>query len=178
MRKLPDEADPRENLSGRGAIAKMAQIATAARICLFGTHAGRTLVVRPMAVQGVDGKGNVWFLSGRSSAKNRQIARNSRVQLIFANVGKAQYLNLHGVASVHDDAKTRRAHWTPLAKTWFHEGVDDPETTVVKVRIEGGYYWDTEHGKTVAFLKTAVGAVTGRTFDDSVEGSVKPARKR
>lgn len=178
MKKLPDEADPRENLTGAGAIKKMKEIAEAARVCLFGTRAGKTLAVRPMAVQGVDAKGNVWLLSGRSSAKNRQIGRNPRVQLLFANVGKAQYLNLHGVASIHDDPKTRRAHWTPLAKTWFHDGVDDPETTVIKVRIESGYYWDTEHGKTVAMLQMAVGAVTGRTFDDSVEGVVKPARRR
>jgi general stress protein 26 len=178
MRKLPDEKDPRDNLTGGGAIKKMQAIAETARVCLFGTHSGKTLAVRPMAVQGVDSKGNVWFLSGRTSAKNRQIARNPRVQLLFINADNAQYLNLHGVASIHDDSRTRRAHWTPLAKTWFHEGVDDPETTVIKVRIESGYYWDTEHGKTFAMLQMAVGAVTGRTFDDSVEGVVKPARRR
>ena len=176
MQKLPDEKDPRRNLSSRAAVKKIAELAKNARVCLFGTHAGRTLAVRPMAVQDVDSQGNVWLLSGRSSAKNRQISRNPRVQLLFSNVGKAQYLNLHGVASIHDDRATRKAHWTPLAKTWFHEGVDDPETTVIKVRLESGYYWDTKHGKTVALLEMAVGAMTGRTFDDSVEGTVKPTR--
>jgi general stress protein 26 len=179
MKKLPDEKDPRENLSSRRATAKIQELAKAARICLFGTHAGKTLAVRPMALQDVDAKGNLWFLSGRTSAKNRQIARNPRVQLLFANVGEAQYLNLHGTASIIEDRAVVKEHWTPIAKTWFHEGVDDPETTVIKVRTESGYYWDTEHGKAVSMLSIALGALTGKTLDDSVEGSVRttPPRK-
>ena len=178
MRKLPDEADPRENLSSRSAAEKIRKLATAARVCLFGTHRAKALAVRPMAVQDVDAQGNVWFLSGKSSAKNAQIARNPNVQLLFANVGDSAYLNLHGTASISEDRKLIKAHWTPLAKTWFHDGVDDPETTVVKVKVESGYYWDTEHGKTVALLSMALGAITGKTLDDSVEGTVKPRAKR
>ena len=174
MQKLPDEADPRENLTGAKATAKIAKLAKSARVCLFGTKAANGLAVRPRAVQDVDKQGNVWFLSGRSSAKNRQIARNPRVQLLFANVGDSEYLNLHGVASISQDRELIKAHWTPIAKTWFHEGIDDPEATVVKVRIESGYYWNTEHGKTVALLSIALGALTGKTLDDSVEGTVKP----
>lgn len=178
MKKLPDEADPRENLSSLSAVRKIQKIATAARVCFFGTRHGAALSVRPMAVQDVDAQGNVWFLSGKSSAKNAEIARNPRVQLLFANVGKSEYLNLHGTATISQDRELIKAHWTPIAKTWFHDGIDDPEATVVKVSVESGYYWNTEHGKTVSLLSVALGALTGKTLDDSVEGSVKPKKKR
>jgi general stress protein 26 len=174
MQKISDERDPRRPLSNVRAIAKIRELATSARVCFFGTQAGRTLAVRPMAVQDVDAQGNVWFLSGRSSAKNRQIARHPRVQLLFANVGDSEYLNLHGVASISADRDVVKEHWTPLAKTWFHHGVHDPEATAIKVRIDSGYYWDTRRGKTVSLLHMAVGALTGRTFDDSLEGAVRP----
>lgn len=174
MQKISDEKDPRHPLSNVRAIEKMRELATSARVCFFGTQAGKTLAVRPMAVQDVDAQGNVWFLSGRSSAKNRQIARHPRVQLLFANVGDSEYLNLHGVASISADRAVVKQHWTPLAKTWFHQGVNDPEATAIKVRIESGYYWETRHGKTVSLLHMAVGALTGRTFDDSLEGAVRP----
>jgi hypothetical protein len=51
--------------------------------------------------------------------------------------------------------------------------VDDPDLTVIQVAPSGGYYWDTKHGKAVAALKIMIGAMTGKTIDDSVEGTVR-----
>ena len=45
---------------------------------------------------------------------------------------------------------------------------------ILEVRPQGGYYWDTKHGKVVSFLKIAAGALTGKTLDDSIEGHVNP----
>lgn len=162
------------SLSGTQAVTEIKKIADAARICLFGTlpdHA--PLTVRPMAVQSVDEAGNLWFLSSRVSHTNRHIAEDSRVQLLFANPGKSEYMTLNGVATISDDRALREQHWTPIAKTWFNEGVDDPDLTVVKVEAHDGYYWDTKHGKTVSFLKIAAGMISGKTIDDSIEGKVR-----
>jgi general stress protein 26 len=164
-----------ENLAGTAAAQKIREIAKAARICLFGTSPGNhPLDVVPMAVQDVDDAGNLYFLSGRSSEKNRHIAEDARVQLLFANVGDSDYLSLHGLATITDSRAEREKYWTPIAKTWFHGGVDDPEVTVIKVEPAQGYYWDTAHGKAVAMVKTAFGALSGKTTDDSVEGKLHP----
>lgn len=169
------EEDPIENLSHAPAIKKIRELAKSARICLFGTAPDTfPLSVRPMAVQDVDEAGNLWFLSVRSSLKNRHIAQDARVQLFFANTGDSEYLSLQGVATIGDSRALREKYWTPIAKTWIHEGVDDPELTVIKVAVRDGYYWETEHGKAVALMKIAVGAMTGKTMDDSVEGKVRP----
>ncbi len=167
--------DHTEHLSGTAAAEKIAKLAKSARICLFGTYSGQLpLTVRPMALQDVDAAGNVWFLSGRSSHKNQHIATNPFVQLFFANTGSSEYLTLHGKATISDDRALREKYWTPLAKAWFHEGVDDPEVTVIRVTPESGYYWDTEHGKAVSLLQTAIGALTGKTIDGSLEGTIRP----
>lgn len=177
MPKHPDPAHdkPVENLSRTAALKKIRELATSARICLFGTLPGKhPFSVRPMAVQEIDRTGNFWFLSMRSSWKNRHITKDPRVQLFFANPGDSEYLNIHGRATISDSRALRQKHWTPIAKAWIHGGVDDPELTVIKVSIVGGYYWDTEHGKAIALMKTAVGAMIGKTMDDSVEGKVRP----
>lgn len=167
--------DPIENLTHGPAIEKIRELAKSARICLFGTLPDKfPFSVRPMAVQEVDDAGNLWFLSGRSSVKNQHLARDPRVQLYFSNAGDSEYLSLHGVAIVSDDRALREKYWTPIAKAWIHDGVDDPELTVIKVAVQDGYYWDTEHGKAVALMKIAAGALTGKTMDDSVEGRVRP----
>ena len=51
--------------------------------------------------------------------------------------------------------------------------MDDPDLTVIQVIPTEGYYWDTKHGKAIATLKIAGGAVTGKTIADSIEGSVR-----
>ncbi len=170
-----DSEDPIEHLDGTHAAEKIREIAKAARICFFGTAPGEIpLDVRPMAVQEVDAAGSLWFLSGRSTAKNRHIARDPRVQLLFGNPGASQYLTVNGRATISDDRAVREKYWTPIAKTWFPGGVDDPELTVIRVEPDAGYYWDTVHGKAVSMLKSAMGAVTGHRSDDSVEGKVRP----
>jgi hypothetical protein len=36
------------------------------------------------------------------------------------------------------------------------------------------YYWDNKHGSAVAGVKMLVGAVVGKTLDDSIEGKLAP----
>ena len=64
------------------------------------------------------------------------------------------------------------ALWQPFIKTWFTEGRDDPRITVIMFVPREGYYWDTKHGNAVAFVKMALGAVIGKTLDDSIEGKI------
>lgn len=163
-----------ESVSGSKAVEKIRSVAKAAGTCLFGTAVSRTpLTVRPMAVQTVDDGGNLWFLSSRGSHTNQHIAEDPRVQLLFANPGAYEFLTLQGTATVSDDPALKKQHWTPIAKTWFNEGVNDPELTIIKVEPHDGYYWDTKHGKMVAFLKIAAGAISGKTIDDSIEGEIR-----
>lgn len=162
------------SLSGSQAAEKIKLLAEEARYCLFGTDLTHAPVaVRPMTVQSVDEAGNLWFLSGRHTHTNQHIAISPEVQLFFANPGKQEFLTVDGQATIADDRSTKEAHWTPFAKTWFNGGVDDPDLTVIKVEPRDGYYWDTKHGKTVALAKSAVGAVIGKTTDDSIEGKVR-----
>jgi general stress protein 26 len=173
MNAATDQAE--ENLTQESAIGKIRELGNAARVCLFGTSAGNfPLTVRPMGVADIDAAGVLWFLSGRSSMKNWHIAHDPRVQLFFSNPSTAQYLSLTGAATISDDQPLREKYWTPLARAWFAGGVDDPELTVIRVRPESGYYWDTEHGKTVALLKIALAAVTGHPVSEGAHGTVKP----
>jgi hypothetical protein len=50
--------------------------------------------------------------------------------------------------------------------------VDDPRITVIKVTPTEGYYWDNKHGNAVAGAKMMIGAMIGKTLDDSIEGKL------
>lgn len=114
-----------------------------------------------------------WFLSAADSHKNEEIAIDIDVQLLFQGSAYSDFLTLYGRASISRDKNKIKELWQPILKTWFTEGQNDPRITVIKVEPVDGYYWDTKHNMMVGAVKRMVGAVIGKTLDDSIEGTVK-----
>jgi general stress protein 26 len=155
-------------------IKKMKELAESARICHFVTALEeKPLNSRPMATQEVDDEGNFWFLSKESSHKNSEIDDDPEVQLFYSNTGSSEYLTVFGYAEIIKDRAKLEELWSPFAKTWFTEGKDDPEISIIRVRPVDAYYWDTKNNKLVSLLKIATGAVTGKTMDDGIEGEIR-----
>lgn len=161
-----------KNLVSREAIAKIKDIADGqiAMLCTFNTD--HSMDARPMATQTVDADGTIWFFASKDNAEITQIMSNPEVQLIYSNPSKNEYLSLEATASITRDQRKIDELWSPLAKTWFHEGKDDPKLVLITVTVNGGKYWDTKHGKMVSIAKIAIGAVTGKTMDDGIQGSL------
>ena len=70
-----------KNLTATDAVEKIREIAKDANICMFVTDLSNLpLAGRPMATQEVDEEGNIWFMSDRNSNKNKEIAKDDKVQ--------------------------------------------------------------------------------------------------
>jgi general stress protein 26 len=162
-----------ENLTSQEAIDKIKELAKAADICLFTTDLTTLpLMTRPMSVSEVDDAGNLWFMSRKDSDKNRDIEEDDRVQLFFSNKGSYEFLSIYGRAIIVQDTEKAKELWTPIAKTWFNGGVEDPELTLIRVHPEDAYYWDTKHNKAVTLLSYLAGAITGKELDNGVQGKI------
>lgn len=172
-RNQPEEN--REDLRGPEAIARIREIVERAESCFFCTAVamGSSSGARPMNVREVDAEGNLWFLSASDSHKNDELARDASVKLYFQGSPHSDFLQLSGRATVSTDRSRIEKLWSPVLKTWFTEGIEDPRITVICVTPSHGYYWDTKHGGAVAGIKMLVGAAIGRTLDDSIEGTLK-----
>jgi len=162
----------RRDLSGIDAAKRVKDMADDAETCFFVTASstGETNGVRPMSIRQADDAGNLWFLSASDSHKNAELASNPAVKLYFQVGAHAGFLELEGRAEVLQDRSKIHELWNPLLKTWFTEGEDDPRVTVIRFVPQSGYYWDNKHGSVVAGAKVAVGALIGKTLDDSIEG--------
>lgn len=167
--------DNHKNLFGSEAVKKIQELAEKGSTCFFCTdiQSGGPFATRPMSVQEVDDDGNFWFMSAVDSDKNVEIAGNASVQMLFQGSKYSDFLNVYGKAEITTDKARIDELWEPLMKAWFTEGKDDPRITVIKVKPTSGYYWDTKHGQAVALFKTALGAIMGKTMDDSIEGNIK-----
>lgn len=163
-----------EDLDSSAALDKMKVLVEKIKTCFFCTQplGIASIPTRPMSVQKVDGQGTIWFLSASDSKKNQEIGIDPHVYLFFQGSSYSDFIVLHGDASISQDKEKIRELWEPILKTWFTEGVDDPRITVIAVYPVNGYYWDTKHGKLVAFAKQIAGAIMGKTLDDSIEGKL------
>lgn len=169
-----DEENNIKNLSGSEAIKKLKEIAEAAKICMFVTHNGTMpLPTRPMALQGVDDNGTLYFFSAANSEKNEEIKQDAGVQLFFENTGKSEYLSIYGKATISKDRNKIKELWSVWAKAWFKDGPEDPKLSLIAVQPIESQYWGTKHNKMVQLFKIAASIVRGKVMDDGVEGKLK-----
>jgi general stress protein 26 len=165
-----------KDLTANDAVEKIREIAKDANICMFVTNLSKApLAGRPMATQEVDDEGSIWFMSDRNSDKDRDIAKDDRVQLFYSNTGNYEYLSIYGRAEIVNNRSKIEELWTQMAKTWFKEGKDDPNISLIKVTPEDAYYWDTKNNKMVSLIKFAMGAIGITPKDDGgIEGNLRP----
>lgn len=162
-----------KDLSGQQALDKMKELVKEIDFCMFCTQVDQLpFSTRPMSTREVDEQGNIWFFSKADSNKNLELAQDDKVQLLYAKPGNSEFLSVFGQADVIKDRKKAEELWSFWAKTWFSEGADDPQLTIIRVRPEEAYYWDTKHNRMVSLLKIVAGAVTGKESDDGVEGKI------
>jgi len=163
-----------KNISGKEGVEKLKKLVEDADMCLFATSLNQSPIpARPMSTREVDEDGNIWFFSRSTSHKNAEIKKDDRVQLFYSNPGSSEFINISGTASIIRDIYKAKDLWSIWAKTWFPDGVDDPELTLIKVEPSDVHYWDTKSNSMVSLLKIMAGAITGKEMDDGVEGKIK-----
>jgi general stress protein 26 len=164
-----------QNLADQEAVDKMKQLVDHTKVCFFTTHLDESpLPTRPMHTQHVDDEGTFWFFSDAESEKNFEIKNDSRVQLLYANPAKSEFMSVYGHAMVSHDRSKIDELWNPMAKAWFKNGKDDPSLSVIQVIPDEAYYWDTKNNKMVSLLKILTSIVSdSRSNDDGVKGRLK-----
>ena len=168
------EMDKTENLVSREAVTKLRELTEHCPTCMFGTDLQSIpFHVCPMHAQEVDDQGDIWFFSGLDSEHATHIRRDTRVQLIFSNPSKYEFLTVFGEATLSRDQKKIDELWKPMVKAWFPDGKDDPNLSLIRVSPSKAHYWDTKDGKLVVLAKILIGTVTGKPEDGGVQGDLR-----
>lgn len=63
--------------------------------------------------------------------------------------------------------------WSVATKIWFEEGKEDPNISLIKVKTQTAFYWDTEGNKMINFFKFLASIATGSNLLTGVKGSIK-----
>jgi len=145
-------------------LTKLKALLKGARTCMLTTQDWRgNLRSRPMALQEVEGDGNLWFFTQRHSPKMDEIKSDSRVNVSV--IEGTTYVSISGSAQQVDDKKKAADLWNPLYKAWFPQGLEDPELMLLKVSIEQAEYWDNPGGVMTTLIAYVKGLATGQQAD-------------
>lgn len=162
-----------KNLNNQQAIEKIKELADG-KMCLFCTKENGKLISRPMGVSQVDESGDLWFFSGKSTNKNRQVQADPEVNLMFIESGKQHFLALTTEVVITENQQKIDELWNDFMKAWFPQGKTDPEISLLRASVTSGHYWDEKDGHLIGMLKAGIKALTGGKGDDgALEGNLK-----
>lgn len=143
-------------------VEKLKELTNKCRVCMLGTFEEMRVFFRPMAHVDVDEMGNFWFFTSIESEKTSQINANPNVYLTYSCEGESTYLSVEGIASVSNINRDRMKElFTPFVKSWFPEGLDDPNLALMIVHPLEIDYWVNNESKVLTYIKMLSSAVTG-----------------
>lgn len=125
----------------------------------------------PMSTKEVDEAGNIWFLSNKNSDHNKNIEKDNKTHLIYADNGDFEFLSIYGESIISTDRERIKELYGSGDDAWF-DGEDDPNITAIKVVPKDVHYWDTKNGKVISLLKMVGGAITGNEPDLGEHGKL------
>jgi general stress protein 26 len=164
-----------QHLSGDEALEKVRQLLKHFRNAMMITSADGRPHSRPMGLQGKadEFEGQLWFFTDRTSRTVEEIETESAVSLTFQNDGASAYMHLFGRAMIVDDRSKMKERFTPLLKTWFPKGLEDPRLTLIRFDTDHGNFWDSSGGMLQVLGAFTKAIVTGTRGQGGEMGDVK-----
>ena len=160
-----------EAISIKNGIEKIKKIIGNTSVGMLATNLTKIpFSICPMTTQEIDKRGDIWVFSNKDSQHFKDIQNDNRVQLIYANPEKQQYLSLFGNAiHVVDEAKVQKL-WNPGLKKWF-KGKDDPKLALLDIDIEIAHFWDSNKEELVPIKTSATAKNKNDTLQED-KGSI------
>ncbi|MBD2440370.1 pyridoxamine 5'-phosphate oxidase family protein [Nostoc sp. FACHB-110] len=102
----------------------------------------------------IEADGTLWFFTYSNTQRVRDIEHNQQVNVNFTSSQKQRYVSIAGTAQLVKDKNKMAELWKPELKTWFSQGLDEPNLALLKVNIKCADYWDSRssyHPQSIKF---------------------------
>ena len=136
--------------------ARVWEMMSKIRFCMFSTLDGEEIRSRPMAAHPEPDEGSIYFLTDADSAKDEDVEARPQVNLAFADAGSHSYVSVVGRAAVSNDREKIRELFNTPAKAWW-DSPEDPAIRVLKVTPVDAQYWASP-GRVRAMIRMAAAA--------------------
>ncbi|GAA5176991.1 hypothetical protein GCM10023342_23850 [Modicisalibacter zincidurans] len=65
------------------------------------------------------------------------------------------YVSLSGTARLNDDRALIDKYWNPFVAAWFADGKDDPDLTLMEIKVAFGEHWKARESKVFQLYEVA-----------------------
>lgn len=110
---------------------------------------------RPMHLVQDEYDGTLWFFTRASAEKVFETKQDSEVCLSFSDQSNGTYVSLSGHANLHRDQGLIDKYWNPFVAAWFPEGKDDPDVTLLEIKVQFGEHWKAKDSKAYQLYEIA-----------------------
>lgn len=110
---------------------------------------------RPMHLVQDEYDGTLWFYTRRSAEKVFETQEDHDVCLSFSDQEDGIYVSLSGKAKLTDNRELIEKYWNPFVAAWFPEGKDDPDVTLMEIKVQMGEHWKAKESKTFQLYEIA-----------------------
>ena len=160
---------------------KLAELIDKIKVGMLTTYNAddKILHSRPLTTLKMDATPAIWFLTSISSPKIHELDRAPQVCLTYAN--GSDFVCVAGTSQLLRDRATIAELWTPLAKTWFPQSVDDPDLAALRVVVQHAEYWDAPDGTLKQLFALIAATVTQSPgllgANVKIDPGVKPGKR-
>lgn len=95
----------------------------------------------PMTLSTEPEDGRIWFLTARGTDPADAANANAATRFVVANDREGIYADIKGKLSVSTDRRILDEVWSPIAKTWFEEGKEDPDLVLICLTPQSAEVW-------------------------------------
>lgn len=152
-----------EHTASADDLAKLWTMIKGIRVAMLTSRDGTHLRSRPMAASQSSFDGTLWFFTRASAHKVDEVEALSQVAISYADPSAENYVSLSGTASLVQDPALIEQYWTPLLKTWFPKGKEDPDVALLRIEVAQAEYWDAPSSTVVHLYGYVKATLTGES---------------
>lgn len=151
-------------------LRKLGELIDGIEVAMLTTQAqDGSMVSRPLQTLKLTAEGELVFFTGADSAKVNQLTDDLDVNLAYANQDDKCYVSVRGRARINRDQALIDELWSPAQKVFF-SGKDDPNLTVLRVRVRDAMYWQSASNAVERALDFAKGMWSGQPREVGHQG--------
>lgn len=133
-------------MATKATLKSIAKMMKGIDLCMLTTSDARgASSSRPMSNNGdVDYDGKSYFFTKNDSRMVREIKKNAKVSLQFADhrvLRRKSFISVNGKATLITDRAEMEPHWNKDLEIWFKDGLDTKGITMIEVAADHIKYW-------------------------------------
>jgi len=113
------------------------------------TNEEDSIRARPMSLVQDAYDGTLYFYTSKNASKAFEVEQDRDVCLTFSSPSDNVYVSLTGKGRISNDKDLIDKYWNPYVAAWFENGKENPEVSILIVKISKGEHWDSTTNKLV-----------------------------